>query len=289
MILFILLFIFILYFVIIINRINSKSFYDYQFKKNSSQIPSIIYTFWNGTKLPPFIKKCINSWKRYNPSYTIIILNKKNLSAYLSEDIFSFKHSDSPQRISDFIRLSILKKTGGIWMDASIYLNKSLDWIHHKQYETQSEFIGYSIQSCGFEKRNHNIPIIESWFLASVPNSRFISDWHHSFFSINEFNTVDDYVTHIRNKTDIHGISNPSYLTIHIACLHIIESTKIPYNLYLLPSEEAPYLYLDSISWNPLYYIPMLLYFHGTESPIIKYRGSERLLIETLGLYHLYQ
>ena len=92
------------------------------------------------------------------------------------KEVLKLKHAKSHQKIADFIRMIILKNHGGIWLDASLYLNIPLDWIHWYQITNQSEYVGYKIRSCGVRhKRNNKIPIVENWFMACVPNSKFIS------------------------------------------------------------------------------------------------------------------
>jgi hypothetical protein len=39
----------------------------------------------------------------------------------------------------------MLSMYGGIWLDASILLNKPLDWIHAYQVAEKSEYVGYKI------------------------------------------------------------------------------------------------------------------------------------------------
>ena len=88
-------------------------------------IPKIIWTYWNSDDvLPDFIERCIQTWRDKNPDYEIIVLNDSKLSDYLSSDevrkIKGWKYNDCVQKHSDLVRLFILSKYGGIWLDASI-------------------------------------------------------------------------------------------------------------------------------------------------------------------------
>ena len=80
------------YFIVsffIIIRIKTHTTYEYS-KYNlytKSDIPNIIYTYWHSETLPLLVKKCISSWKRHLPNYSIHIIHDKNISEYISEYI----------------------------------------------------------------------------------------------------------------------------------------------------------------------------------------------------------
>ena len=52
---------------------------------DSSKIPKTIWTFWEGPE-SELVNQCIQSWKRYNPDYTVVVLNKKNYKKYRKLD-----------------------------------------------------------------------------------------------------------------------------------------------------------------------------------------------------------
>jgi len=276
-----------IYNIVKISNENFEEYSKYPLVKQS-KIPNIIYTYWHDENIPPFINKCINSWKKYNPTYNIIILNKNNISKYISIDIYNLKFAKTQQQIADFIRIYILAQNGGIWLDATIYLNASLDWIHSYQVNENSEFVGFKINGTCKYKGTLPAPIVENWFLSCIPNSQFIKDWKDMFFSINNYNSIDDYVSFITKTTDLKGIDAPNYLTMHIACQYILQNFKKNYTLSLLEAEKGPFLYLNTINWDNIYLLPILLYFKGKESLIVKYRGPERKFIDTFKLYHLF-
>lgn len=100
---------------------------------DTSKIPNIIWAFWEGEP-NKFVNKCIDSWKYYNPNYTVNILNKNNYSKYVDVDISKIKHSsDHLARYSVYVRSCILSKHGGIWIDASIICHSPFSWIHGVQ------------------------------------------------------------------------------------------------------------------------------------------------------------
>lgn len=274
-------------FLDVVRRVKLADHTEYSRVHKASQIPNVIYTYWNTSTLSPFVRVCVASWRRHNPEYKIVVLNPQNLCHYGLETILQLPYANNHQRTADFVRCSILKTRGGIWLDASIYLNRSLGWVHWYQQEFDSEFVGYSIKSCGKAKRNPtSAPIVENWFMACIPNSRFVSDWHDRFMTINEYTNVDRYVESIQASTDLSGISSPRYLTMHIAALSILQESHYP--ISLLPAENGPLLYLHCMSWNHVYFWLFVLWFKGREAPLIKYRGYERAYMEFLRLERVF-
>jgi hypothetical protein len=192
---------------------------------NTRQIPKHIWTFWDSEVLPPFIKKCINTWRIHNPDYKITILNKNNIESYLgryeSNKIINWKYNDSPQRFSDLVRLSILEKYGGIWMDASVVCQKPLNWIH-------GSCVMYSIPELSKD------PVLESWFIACTRNNRFIKELNSEFRSVN---SIDEYVS----KVSTNGIDHPNYLLIYVCARKVFH--KYPYDVTILDATKGPYNY----------------------------------------------
>lgn len=91
-------------------------------------IPKKIHYCWfGGNPLPKMALRCIESWKKYCPDYEIIEWNEKNFDvdccAYVKEAYAAKKWAF----VSDYARLYVLVKYGGIYMDTDVELVKSLD------------------------------------------------------------------------------------------------------------------------------------------------------------------
>lgn len=246
----------------------------------TQEIPKIIWTYWDGN-VPEIVKKCMATWRKHNPDYTINLLSNSNIVNYLPEiDILGMKMANTPQRKSDFIRIHILEKYGGIWCDASIVMTDSMEFIRTK---TGYDLVGYHI---GKMMNKPESPVVENWFIAAPPGSNFIRKWRRTFTGINEFNTPEEYVKNIRDSgVDISKVESPEYLTMHVASQHVIQKQMTPAEvstqLYLLKAEDGPLKYLSENNWNSTKGMSELcnkktLYTH----PIIKLRGSERNIIE---------
>lgn len=244
--------------------------------ERKKSIPKIIWTYWEGSEPPNSVQQCMKSWKFYNPDYTINIVTRDNLVTYLPEvDIYSMKMATTPQRVSDFVRLHLLEKYGGVWCDSTILMTDKLD------YETRNEdFIGYYLN--GFTI-NPDWPVIESWFFACPPHSTFIKNWKEAFIQINDFNTSKEYINYIKKEDVVlDGISFPEYLAIHVAAQYVLQKQMskrdIKKNLYLEKAEDGPYRHMVLHNWNIYTGIKSLC--DKKESNIIKFRGSERYIID---------
>ncbi len=80
-----------------------------------------IWTMWWQNTPPQLIQMCLNSIKRFYPD--AIIINRENFSQYVEiPDHIIDKHKQgiiSDAHLSDWIRVSLLERYGGTWIDAS--------------------------------------------------------------------------------------------------------------------------------------------------------------------------
>lgn len=89
-----------------------------------------LYTFWEPREeIPYYLQLCMETWKKFLPDATIIVLDYKNIGEFLDVrelglNLFSGKFT-LPQ-IADAIRVALLAKHGGVWLDAdTIILNSN--------------------------------------------------------------------------------------------------------------------------------------------------------------------
>jgi len=229
---------------------NEFSEFSYGFS-NNSKIPNIIWAFWDGA-LTDTVTKCIDSWKYYNPDYEFRILNKLNYFEYIDDNINSIKHSnDFIARYSDYIRISVLSKYGGIWLDASTICHQPFTWIHGIQNKLNVEAIGYFLDRSSENETKKDSPIIENWFIACIPNSQFIKDWKDEFFSTKDFESIDDYLKNVSNDGILFGyIDTPTYLTMHVSAQKILQKNKNKYDIILFQACSGPFVSICSQNWN---------------------------------------
>jgi hypothetical protein len=247
-----------------------------------AEIPKIIWTYWAEEDLPDMIQKCIESWRKYNPDYEIRILNKNSVNTWVPDlDLKSLKMNDGPARESDFVRLSILPIYGGIWADASIRMNRSMDYIRDIQQEKGCEVVGYYLDS--FTSKPE-YPVIESWFFGCIPNSSFMVNWRDEFFKINTHNSPGDYVDAKRREgVDLQTIKWLEYLAIHVAAQTVMQTRmtaqEVSQKLHLMKAEDGP---LNHVPKNDGDLTKSLreICEKGTSSPFVKLRHTDRNVIK---------
>lgn len=133
-----------------------------------------IYILWlqGFDEAPEVVRLCVRSWKIHNPTWTIHLIDETNLGQYVNLNEFSEFTEDriSKTALSDLIRLSILEKHGGLWVDATVFCVKPLDdWIE-KYYRPENGFVAYASDP------NTEL-IIGSWFLLADIGNLVITKW----------------------------------------------------------------------------------------------------------------
>lgn len=138
------------------------------------KIPKTIWFFWEqGLDNAPYIvKKCYASWKKYNQNWDLILLDGKNICDYLpnlSQVIAkNAKFLEKRKALyADIVRINLLNKYGGVWVDATCFCCQPLE-----------KWLGKYSYSGFFAFRNiHKDRLIESWFIVSSPNSIITNKW----------------------------------------------------------------------------------------------------------------
>ena len=98
-----------------------------------------IFTYWEGPK-PPYIELCLESIKKINKQCDVHIVTPKNIHYYLNHDEIDHEILKNPllkraQKV-DYIRILLIHKFGGMWLDADTIAIKDL-------YEFERCFIDY--------------------------------------------------------------------------------------------------------------------------------------------------
>lgn len=191
-------------------------------------VPPLIWTYWEqGWQTAPLVCQiCIESWELTNPELTLHKVSAADLPALLPHLCRWERFWELPpgQR-SDLVRLALLEKFGGIWVDATLFSGAPvMAWLDGlKQKSKNSKRHGLTEpdatddQSCGsFEGKDHgfffvferdsetwpydpflkcNLPI-SSWFLASTPNHPITSKWLSCLCQEVMSSTISYFVIH---------------------------------------------------------------------------------------------
>lgn len=123
-----------------------------------------IWIFWNEgyDKAPYIVRKCIDSWIMKNKKWKVNVINDGNLLEYIE---FSCHPNLGHAHRSDLIRLSLLNKYGGLWVDATVYCIKPLDEWAEKYFKFdyfvfKNSKVKYGISNWFiYSKKNHPINV----------------------------------------------------------------------------------------------------------------------------------
>lgn len=126
----------------------------------SDNLPKIIWMMWlqGFDKAPPIVRACYQSWVDLNPGWQVIFLNENSFHSYIDvKHIFASGNNMQVQARSDVIRLHLLARYGGVWVDATCLCRKPLDsWLGEA---ASSGFFAFSYPS--------KIKLMDNWFMAS--------------------------------------------------------------------------------------------------------------------------
>lgn len=255
--------------------------------QSSSGIPRTIWTYWHAPNPPYVVQRCIASWQRLNPDYQVHVLHPGNLADFLPHVPESLGRLNIAKQ-TDWIRLALLHRYGGMWLDASIILTQPLAWVERERQAEQAEFVGFYLE--GYTTRAA-FPVIESWFLAAVPGSVFIRQWLERFEAAAVAGETADYLAQLQQQGRYEAltqkIGDPSYHTIHVVAQEVLQSQSsgdAPMRLCLLRAEDSAYwLHLQS-GWKRRPLFAKLLWAQGDASvwpPLVKLRGGERSKLNT--------
>lgn len=126
--------------------------------------------YWHqGWSNAPFlVRECLKSWLARNSGWELVLLDRATLGDYVQLPSYVQTLPDIPHAsLSDIVRILLLERFGGIWVDATVYCNRPLDeWIDDAARE------GFF----AFERPTPERPVA-SWFLAAHRGSYLVRRW----------------------------------------------------------------------------------------------------------------
>lgn len=244
-------------------------------------IPKIIWSYWDqGIQNAPYVvKRCVKNWSRISPGWEVRMLDKTSVYQYLhSTDFRISTRKYNMQKKSDIIRLCLLEKYGGVWLDSSIFLTESLEWIHTKQKKHHSSLIMYYIPG---KFTNEAFPVLENWFIAASPKQPFIQAWKTDFQEYLDIG-YDAYMNIIKKEgINLQNIDDTHYLTMHVSAQRILQKhPEKATQLYSNSAYTSPFYYHDKVNWDKDGLLNVLTHEeyspHTTSICMIKLRGDDR-------------
>lgn len=224
----------------------------YLIKKESSTdyiLPKIVWSHWDTDELPPLIEKIHNRNKRILKGWDVRLVKT---SAFLKQcdpnelpkDFFD----SSPAHKSDFIRLWLLKKHGGVWMDISTYLNESIDPMWEICMKEKRDLAGFYIESA---QTNHKYRMFENWFIMAPKNSPVIHKWYNEYTKALDIGKLEFKKQLLSDGIDLQNMKHEDesvYFTQHYAFQGLLQRKEIN-NIIMWRAEDSMFL-LQKQCWN---------------------------------------
>lgn len=174
---------------------------------NTDLSPSIekkIWIFWDKEEkdMPFFYRQNVEHMRKtISPGWELVFVNSSPNSAhyvghYLNreelpesfhrlEDKIKPGTTKVPVVQSDMVRLALLAKYGGFWLDASILLNRSVETTDiYKRLETDPtvDIVGYHVPWFLAPKYQGGAFGFDNWFIGARKNSSTMKLWRDTFF-----------------------------------------------------------------------------------------------------------
>lgn len=265
------------------------SIYIHIYKNTNYHIPKKIWTYWdenppnNVIQIYKYHKKTLKSWD-------IELLNNETIYNYIDKKEFPENYSSLViQSRADWIRLYLLNKYGGLWIDSTIIINSEneLNNLYNRSYWKRSEFSGFSYRS---DIKDNILTYIENWFIMSPINSPLITKWYNEYtYAINigflnykkelKYNKI-----HIDKR--IYDLNDDKvYFTMH-ACMQKILRVSGQPNMIIMKAEDSAFKLMDLCEWDAKCMRNRMKYDISTkESWIIKLIKHVRVEINDLSFF----
>lgn len=140
---------------------------DFEFTKGTQKIPKKIHYCWfGGNQIPDRLQKCIDSWKKYCPDYEIIRWDETNYDITKNRYMKEAYENKKWGFVSDYARLDVVYREGGIYLDTDVELLRPLDELLNDSvfFCADSDLMIASGLGFGAEKRNSFIKDMRDYY-----------------------------------------------------------------------------------------------------------------------------
>lgn len=163
-------------FLYYITEINKSKPYTVVYNNLDKNVPNFVWLYWENkpdSTTPNYISLCRESViKNCSKELNVIILTTYNIRKYLPNLRSDINQLSLPQKV-DYIRLYILQKYGGIYLDSDIILFKTPNYLLNllRNYD----FIGFGSNSILHRYKHITYGKISNWAMCSRKNGILVS------------------------------------------------------------------------------------------------------------------
>ncbi len=253
---------------------------------SSYTLPKVFWTHWHDKNFPDYIEKNVAKWKKLNPGWQANLLTTDEMLATVPKDTIPMKFKEFGHAAqSDWIRLNLLSRHGGVWMDSGILLNSSLEPLWKECNDAKADLAIFTLDALG---GNPKYPVGESWFIMAPKDSPVVSLWFKEFDKAMRIGFQEYKKMLQAEKVDLQRIFNSqedTYLTIH-ACFQKVIQKLLPNAKILYKRAEDSMLKIQvDCKWDKECVNRKLKDVQEVKKlPYVKLRGYDRQGVDILSL-----
>lgn len=227
-------------------------------------IPPIVHTFWKG---PPceIVEACFRRMRAINPTWDVRI----HTTFDDADECPGFERLSIQHKV-DWLRLCLVAKIGGVWLDATtVCVDKLEEWLDVKERRV----VGFASPIPGCEN------VLENWAFAARPLHPLILTWQQEFASAIQMGFEAYKKFHIA-EVGTHSIQDHMpYLSMHGAYVRVHDAQQVSM-VASCDTKMGPFAYVCSF-WGPnskIRWIPMvrMMLTDMRHPPLLKMTGCER-------------
>lgn len=231
-------------------------------------IPKTIHYVWLGDgNMTPFVRSCVDSWKRVMPEYKIKCWNEKNFDV---DSVLWVKEAIEKRKwalAADYIRLYALYTEGGIYMDTDVKVFKKFDKFLKYDFFSSVEYHPDIFEKYGKAQVDNNGNSLKegdaigglgilSALMASVSGNLFIKDclnfYHEKHFTQNDGSLfvqsiIPDIMATIAVKYGFHYLDQTQFLDNNMA---LFDSSVFVGNIAGYSKEKSYAMHYCDGSWR---------------------------------------
>jgi len=249
-------------------------------KKHIYHVPRVIYTFWDRIEENEIMQAIMeNRKKQIPPGWELIVLSKSTVDRYVNADLLAQWSDVGAVRFSDFLRVYLLSKNGGVWMDAGILITNGnfLEQYRQEMMETKADVLLYEYKRYSTPGQ----PYLENWFFMCPKNSHFMKDLCHEFmtsFSVGFLQYKNEVLApHVSfEHTLLKG--QDTYHMQHGIISYMMKTRKDRYTgMIIKDAQESMFKAQDAVNWDHKELIRQIIGNHDwSQYYAIKLTGANR-------------
>lgn len=204
----------------------------------------VIWGYWKQGKdqLPGLCQLAVRSWKVHHPDWKIIILDDTNYQQYVSsEDVPSTFFHLKTQHRSDIVRLAVMRRYGGLYLDASYILFKNMDQLWDLAEQNGNFYITAPL-SLPMNSRQAPMAFPNNAFLLTTqPQNPVLVAWHQKSLEFLEtpVYTMDLIKQHPTMSRVSHLIGDPAFGPVAGLAPYVCNLWTMADTLYYEPSVRS--------------------------------------------------